>query len=192
MDPDQPNKEVNKDDLLTFFILKDSSSSLSTARMFSIGMLHRGWSPAEYIHRGSATYSKLNFTLCPYSDGWFSSYEDQFDCIEKNLSLSRDLPGQSWSITLISFLLSAALCYASKSLRNWLLQQDTLYFLRRWKKSLLSSQLNQAYGGDVRSQSWVWNDNCHYLDIFFHLSHSTFIYLIDGSDICCVLLNYWN
>jgi hypothetical protein len=31
--------------VLTFFILKDSSSSRSTARMFSMGMLQRGWSP---------------------------------------------------------------------------------------------------------------------------------------------------
>lgn len=31
--------------VLTFFILKDSSSSLSTARMFSMGMLHRAPSP---------------------------------------------------------------------------------------------------------------------------------------------------
>lgn len=35
---------------LTFFILKDSSSSLSTARMFSMGMLHRGCSPARKGH----------------------------------------------------------------------------------------------------------------------------------------------
>lgn len=39
------------DTTLTFFILKDSSSSLSTARMFSMGMLHRGWSPVA--ERGS-------------------------------------------------------------------------------------------------------------------------------------------
>lgn len=32
---------------LTFFILKDSSSSLSTARMFSMGMLHRAPSPGS-------------------------------------------------------------------------------------------------------------------------------------------------
>lgn len=30
---------------LTFFIRKDSSSSLSTAKMFSMGMLQSGWSP---------------------------------------------------------------------------------------------------------------------------------------------------
>lgn len=33
--------------VLTFFILKDSSSSLSTARMFSMGMLHRAPSPGR-------------------------------------------------------------------------------------------------------------------------------------------------
>lgn len=32
---------------LTFFILNDSSSSLSTARMFSMGMLHRAPSPGS-------------------------------------------------------------------------------------------------------------------------------------------------
>lgn len=32
-------------EILTFFILKDSSSSRSTAKMFSIGMLHRAPSP---------------------------------------------------------------------------------------------------------------------------------------------------
>lgn len=32
---------------LTFFILNDSSSSLSTARMFSMGMLHRAPSPGR-------------------------------------------------------------------------------------------------------------------------------------------------
>lgn len=40
-----------RDIALTFFILKDSSSNLSTARMFSMGMLHRGWSPVA--ERGS-------------------------------------------------------------------------------------------------------------------------------------------
>ncbi len=39
---------------LTFFILKDSSSSLSTARMFSIGMLHRAPSPGHNHRHTSA------------------------------------------------------------------------------------------------------------------------------------------